>query len=166
MRVGIATAQGLAAGLGIPTYGCSATVAWASGAPACALPVAVGLDARRGQVYSALYRVPADRPPEELQPVCLQDPDAWLAGLADRPETGDGVLLLGDGARLYGTLAREHLGARAVLPAWTSSAPNVGWIALEGARRVAAGLPGERLDPLYLRDHDAARGVDAGRSSG
>lgn len=157
LRVGIATAQGMACGLGIPTFACSATVAWAACAPACGLLVGVGLDARRGQVYSALYRVPGDGTPEELAPPRLQDPDAWLRETALRPDLGAGVLLVGDGSRLYRDLAREILGARAVSPAWSAMAPNVGQVALEGVRRLGLGLASERLVPVYLRDHDAAR---------
>ena len=152
LRVGVATAQGMAAGLGIPTYACSATAAWAAGAPACGLPVAVTLDARRRQIYSALYRVgPATV--EELRPVRLEDPRAWFEALVEL----DGVLLAGDGGRLYAELAREILGGRVQVPATALMAPDVGWVALEGARRLAANEPGERLDPVYLRDHDAAQ---------
>ena len=153
LRVGIATAQGLAAGLGIPTFACSATEAWAAGAPASRVPVAVTLDARRRQVYSALYRVGADRL-EELRGVRLEEPRAWLESLVEL----DGVLLAGDGGRLYADLAREILGGKAQVPRTAMMAPDVGWVALEGARRLAAGEPGERLDPVYLRGHDAAGG--------
>ncbi len=151
LRVGVATALGLAQGLGIPTFACRATAAWAAGAPACRVPVAVTLDARRRQVYSALYRVEAASV-EELRSVRLEDPRTWFESLRDL----DGVLLAGDGGRLYHDLAREVLGDRALIPATALMAPDVGWVALEGARRLAAGEPGERLDPLYLREHDAA----------
>ena len=154
LRVGIATAQGLASGLGIPTFACSAMVAWAAAAPACRVPVAVTLDARRRQVYSALYRVGAAEV-EELRGVRLENPDGWFESLADL----DGVLLVGDGGRLYEELAREILGERAPIPSSAIMAPNVGYVALEGARRLAAGEVGVRLDPVYLRDHDAVRGA-------
>jgi tRNA threonylcarbamoyladenosine biosynthesis protein TsaB len=151
LRVGIATAQGLAAGLEIPTFASPATEAWAAGAPACGMPVAVTLDARRRQVYSALYRVDAEGL-EELRGVRMEDPAAWLESLRQLP----GVLLVGDGGRLYQELAREILGEKALVPSSAMMAPNVGYVALEGARRLAAGEQGERLEPVYLRDHDAA----------
>ena len=152
LRVGIATAQGLASGLGLPSYACSATSAWAAAVPACRVPVAVTLDARRRQVYSALYQVDAGGI-EELREVRLEDPEVWLRSLVEL----DGVLLAGDGGRLYRELAGELLGDRVLIPETAVMAPNVGWVALEGARRLAGGAPGERLDPLYLRDHDAVK---------
>lgn len=158
LRVGIATAQGIASGLAIPTYACQATAAWAAAATACRVPVAVTLDARRRQIYSALYRVDAAGP-TELRPVLLQDPRSWFESLADL----EGVLLAGDGGRLYADLAGEVLGDRALIPRTAIMAPDVGWVALEGARRLADQEPGERLDPLYLRDHDAAQARSKGR---
>jgi tRNA threonylcarbamoyladenosine biosynthesis protein TsaB len=157
LRVGIATAQGLAAGLGIPTFAACASLGWAATAPGSRLPVAVTLDARRREVYTALYAADATGTPRRLLDVGLQAPADWFDRLASEPACADGVLLVGDGARLYRELARERLAERARLPELAAMAPNVGAVALEAARRLEAGDAGEGLLPLYLRDHDAAK---------
>ncbi len=168
MRVGIATAQGLASALGIPTYGFSSLIGWATTAPACAIPVGVMLDARRSEVYTALYEVDETGRPHEVDGVRLHRPEAWLQELAERRTPSEawygdvstraaGVLLVGDGARLYADLAREILGDRARLPTSSAMFPDLGQAALEAVERVEAGEPSEPLRPVYLRDHDAAQ---------
>ena len=56
LRVGLATLKGIALGLDVPLLGTSSLVLWAGAAarPGWVAPV---LDARAGQVFSALYRV-------------------------------------------------------------------------------------------------------------
>lgn len=154
LRVGIATAQGIASGLDIPTYGVCSLKAWAATVVGAAAPVAVTLDARRAEVYSGLFMVTADGI-EVLEGTVAQSPEAWFEGLAARSE--ERFLLVGDGARLYAATARRLLGSRASLSPWGSMAPDAGWVALEGARRLASGEEGAPLRPVYLRDHDAAK---------
>lgn len=60
LRVGIATAQGLARGLNIPLRGESTLLAMAAGVLSDAEPHAiVALDARRGNVYAGVFRFEA-----------------------------------------------------------------------------------------------------------
>jgi len=154
LRVGIATAQGLAAGLGIPSYAYDSTPGWAASAPACRCPVAVTLDARRSEVYTALYEVDADGVGTVLEPVSIQSPEQWFSLLEQRSEE---LLLVGDGARLYRDMARERLGELARIPSRAGMAPDLGPLALEAVRRSGLGQPGEVLSPLYLRGVDGAK---------
>ncbi|MDR9390983.1 MAG: tRNA (adenosine(37)-N6)-threonylcarbamoyltransferase complex dimerization subunit type 1 TsaB [Trueperaceae bacterium] len=90
LRVGVATARGLALGLGVPLGGASslAPVAWAALAPG-EIGVVVR-DARRGQVYAATYartgdalieRAPAAKRPRDA--VAAEHADArWLEDVA------------------------------------------------------------------------------------
>ncbi len=142
LRVGISTAQGIASALGIPTYAGASDACWAATARGL---VAVTLDARRKEVYGALYRVGGDAL-ECLRPVAAYAPEAWFESLA-----GEDVTLVGDGARLYRELAGGPV------PTWGAMAPEVGWLALSATARLAAGDPADLLRPVYLRDHDAAQ---------
>ncbi len=70
LRIGIATARGLALGLGVPCLGASTLAALAAGAPGgLAL-----IDARRGELFAA---------DEDGMPVVVQ-PSALAAGIAAR----------------------------------------------------------------------------------
>ncbi len=153
LRVGMATAQGMASGLSLPTYGVCSLQAWAATMAGAALPVAVTLDARRSEVYTGLFGV--DGAVSSLDAVSLRAPRAWFEALAARDE--EAFHLVGDGARLYRALADEVLGGRARWSPWGDMAPSAGWIALEGARRLDAGDASVALRPVYLRDHDAAK---------
>lgn len=81
VRVAIATAKGVALGLGVPAVGVSTLAAVAAtplAADAPTLRLAL-LDARRGEVYAGLYRVDADGVTRRHEDAC-----APLAELLDR----------------------------------------------------------------------------------
>ena len=109
IRVGMAMANGLAEGLRIPVYGCSTLrviaenagyyqeigTAETGGTPAAAEWVAAVIDARRGEVYAALFRNNATGLVEEIAPQSI-----GAAAFARQME-GRSVLLCGDGSKKY-----------------------------------------------------------------
>jgi tRNA threonylcarbamoyladenosine biosynthesis protein TsaB len=126
LRIGIATARGLALGLGVPCEGVSTLAALAAGAPgALAL-----IDARRGELFTL---DPADgeivEQPEEV---------------AARIEPG--ALCVGDGALRYRSLLEA---AGAVVPSDDDPRHAPGPAALA---ELATGAPAE---PIYVRRPDA-----------
>ncbi len=159
LRVGIATAQGIASALDIPTFAAPSTAAWAVAGHGAGT-VAVTLDARRKEVYGAVYDVTTAADPVCLEEVKAWAPRAWFEHLGQRSEP---VLLVGDGARLYAELSREILGDWPARPRWGAMAPDVGWLALHAADRLTSGDPGDLLRPIYLRDHDAAQKAQKAR---
>lgn len=72
VRVGVATARGLGRGLGVPVAGASTLAAVAARALAPGERGAAVLDARRGNVYAALYRRSED--PADLRLETLAAP--------------------------------------------------------------------------------------------
>ncbi len=151
IRVGVATAQGLAAALGVPTLSWTATQAWALAAQG---PVVVALDARRSEVYGQAFDVSFDGDLRELLPLSLGAPEAFFqAAIAHRD-----ALVLGDGARLYAERLEAAWGASPRILRHVTG-PAVGAVAVRSARSLAAdpSLPSQPLRPIYLRDHDAAR---------
>ncbi|HWB67623.1 MAG TPA: tRNA (adenosine(37)-N6)-threonylcarbamoyltransferase complex dimerization subunit type 1 TsaB [Mycobacteriales bacterium] len=129
LRVGIVTAQSMADALGIPAYGECSLDLIAATAPVAGQPFVVMTDARRHQVYWAAYDAAGER---------VAGPDiAPPESVADRID-GDRQHVVGPGAPRY----REHY-------------PDAAAAAFRAARRAAAGEPGERLRPLYLRRPDA-----------
>lgn len=111
LRIGIAVAQGLAFGAGLPVVPVSSL--WALAARAGAPRVLAGIDARMNQLYWNVYRRQADGSMEALQAPRVSDPEdvhlpdenAWLAagsgcevyrgrlspGVADRIDLVDGA---------------------------------------------------------------------------
>ena len=157
LRVGIATLRGVATALSVPSFGYDSATAWAAGLGGARRPVAVTLDARRQEVYGALLEAPFLGSPQFKLGIRLASPRDWFEELAASEACQDGVHLVGDGARLYADLAREHLGERALLAGPRPVGASVAWMAGDVVRRIEAGDTGEEvLRPLYLRDHDAA----------
>lgn len=153
LRVGIATAHGLARALDIPLFGFDSTLGLACAPLGHTDEIVVVLDARRDEVYSALYQ-PGPGLPVVTNPTTLQSPASLGALLADRKP----ALLLGDGARLYAdallAAAPQHQVA-----GLHPSGPALAALARDAITRFEAG---ERpsiasIQPVYLRDHDAAK---------
>jgi tRNA threonylcarbamoyladenosine biosynthesis protein TsaB len=128
VRVGLATARGLALALGVPAAGVSTLDALAAGAPG-AVPV---VDARRGEVF-VLEGEPKVISPDEL-------------------EVEPGMVLVGSGAIRY--RARfESAGAEIPPDQDERHLPRARFHA-----QLARGFgPADEIEPLYLRVPDADR---------
>ncbi len=154
LRIGIATARGLAESLGVPLLGVSTLRSVAAGTLGGAevgrteVVLAV-LDARRREVFAAGWitsALPHGEPvlaPVAIAPAALAE---WLA--AD----GRSALAVGDGAVAF----REVLeGAGAVVPADWDPRHHVDAINHLRVAGDAAGGPPEAVQPDYLRIPDA-----------
>jgi tRNA threonylcarbamoyladenosine biosynthesis protein TsaB len=157
LRVGVATAKGLAQGLGIGVLGATSLeiLAWAAfdaGWPGTVVPV---VDGRRGEVFAAHYgRGAGSSRPVELSAPSRYQPDAVVGGVGtfgDRP-----VLVCGDGAVRYRELL-EGTGSVA-LAGQTLGAPDPAALVALAAARLVSGEPlatATDVQPVYLRDADA-----------
>ncbi|MCB9560470.1 MAG: tRNA (adenosine(37)-N6)-threonylcarbamoyltransferase complex dimerization subunit type 1 TsaB [Kofleriaceae bacterium] len=136
LRIGMATAKGLAFALGTPLWAVSSLAALADDAQVAAGTIVVPiLDARRGEVYAGAFRRDGDAlvalgPERVLPPADLAAMIAAVAG------DGAGVALLGDGldahAAALATLDPAY--ARLVDARRTPSAAAVARLALAGDR--------------------------------
>ncbi len=150
LRIGMATAKGLAAAAGKVLLGVSTLDSLAARCGSAGLICAV-LDARKKEVYAAFYRCNRYGFTERIGEPAVIAP-ARLAAAIDEP-----VLLVGDGARVYGEVFREFLRDKArFVPAalHEPSAASLGLLAGEMLER------GELLDlaegvPVYVRSSDA-----------
>jgi len=149
LRAGIATAKGLAFSLRVPLYGVATLEALAANAPPGEGPVCAVLNARRGEVFRALFH---------QGPVGLErlGPDTLvpIAALAD--DLPPGCLVIGEFPAL-GPEARAGLGALRLAPPHLSH-PRAAVIAGAGARALGEARASEMnaLLPRYLRPWDGA----------
>jgi tRNA threonylcarbamoyladenosine biosynthesis protein TsaB len=150
LRVGLATAQGLAMATGKPLIGCStfeALGAMAAGWQGIVCPV---LEARRGEVYAAFY-CRQDATMREIMPGMVTTPDTLCTLVTER------TLFLGSGVRVYRALLEATLGAHAVCLENVVEGELAASVARLGQARLhhASTAAGQTLTPLYIRAADA-----------
>lgn len=151
LRIGMAEAKGLCWALEIPAIGVSTLEAMACGGPDMdGTMLCCAMDARRGQVYNALFTV-RDGKPVRLTPdraIAISDLELELISY-EKP-----WVLLGDGAQLcYNSLNKEKLTLHlAPEPLRVQNARGVGLAAMAHKAR-----PVDELLPVYLRLSQAER---------
>ena len=154
VRIGVAAAKGFAWGREIPCYGISTLEAMAETLGIFQGYVCPVMDARRAQVYNALFyvnrgvisRVTPDRA------IALNDLSEELKNLTEP------VFLVGDGSNLcYNTLSKEV--PNLVLPAEHRMHQRAVGVALLAAKQAQQGIApgGADLTPNYLRLSQAER---------
>ena len=150
LRVGLATVKGLAQATGKPVAGVSTLQTLALQAPHAALPVCALLDARKQEVYAALFAW-QEGSPRPLGQERVLPPERLLREL-----TGP-TLFLGDGASAYRTLIARQLGPRAYFVAETFAPPRAAHAAILALRAFTAGaaLPAVQVNPVYIRPSEA-----------
>lgn len=154
VRIGAAAAKGFAWGRQIPLYGVSTLEAMALGLNAYDGYVCAVMDARRAQVYNALFSSENGRLCRmcEDRAISLEDLKNQLKNL-EKP-----VFLVGDGARLcYNTLSGEV--PNLVLPPEERCHQRAVGVGLAAWALIRAGDPGDgaALVPNYLRLSQAER---------
>ncbi len=154
VRGGIATIQGLALATGKPCAGFSSLALLAMNFSLSTTLVCPMLDARKNEVYAALYDCSAVIPsPHTVD--CVLPPAAILEQIA--VATGEPVIFLGDGALRFHDLIAERLGDQAVFAPYPLNSPHAGNGTLLALHAFRCGnlLEASQLLPLYLRASDA-----------
>jgi tRNA threonylcarbamoyladenosine biosynthesis protein TsaB len=154
VRGGVATVQGLALAGGKPCVGFSSLTLLAMNFPLAAYPVCSLLDARKNEVYAALFDCSATIPAPRIRD-CVLPPERFLNLLSEH--TASPVIFCGDGAVRYNDLIAERMGQQArfaPFPLHTAHAANAVLLALH-AFRDSEQLGPSRLLPTYLRASDA-----------
>ena len=154
VRIGVAAAKGFAWGRELPCYGVSTLEAMALSLGAWQGYVCPCMDARRSQVYNALFSVNQGTL-ERLR----EDRAIALSELAEELKALDGpIFLVGDGSTLtYRTLSDKI--PNLVLPPEHRMHQRADGVALLAARKIATGESGNAnaLTPNYLRLSQAER---------
>jgi len=151
IRIGIATAQGLAQAIGVPVAFCDSLWAEAAAQKERGL-LATVLDARRGEVYAGLYDLGDDGPQQVVAPF-VDAPAAAARRLWEAVAAKETLLLSGSGAPLlvFEEDVRRRIASIERVPR-TDVARAMALAAQAG--RLPRLAPRE-LKPLYLRKSDA-----------
>ncbi|UCE72401.1 MAG: tRNA (adenosine(37)-N6)-threonylcarbamoyltransferase complex dimerization subunit type 1 TsaB [Nitrospiraceae bacterium] len=155
LRIGISTVKGLAYATGRPVVAVHTLDAFARALPLCAHFVCPVLDARKNEVYAALYKWNG--------PVCEKRMDECALGPADLVRELSGnvhnekVVFLGEGAMVYKDFISEAMHSQALFApqtVMTPSAAGVAEIAMEKLKNGDTQDP-VTLTPLYIRKSEA-----------
>ncbi len=150
LRIGLSTAKGLAFTTGRPVAAVPTLKALAWNIPAPYCPVCPLLDARKKEVYAAVYR---------------QEGDGLTAVLPERVltlrelalETSGPLLFTGEGALIFRDEVRSLFGDRARFAPLSAMAPSAASVAEIGSMMFSSGdtMDPDGLTPLYIRRPEA-----------
>jgi tRNA threonylcarbamoyladenosine biosynthesis protein TsaB len=165
LRIGLSTVKGLAFATGKPVVGVPTLDALAWRLPYCAYPVCPVLDARKNEVYAALYRTREGW--LELLEAPRAVPPATLAEEL-RDATQGPLVFVGDAVLPFGTVFVEVLGSRALLAPADLRLPSAVTVGELGASALARGEPADPADlvPLYVRPSEAELARERRQSAG
>lgn len=156
VRVGVATAKGLAFALRKPIVGVTSLDVLAFNLRFYDGIICPMLDARRGEVYAAIYRGG-----ERLERISdyLCSPVDEVIDLINEP-----ALFSGSGARRYRETIERRLGGRAVFADHVFDLPRGSVVAMLGLERLRRGESDELFGfvPLYLRRSEAEVKLESG----
>ena len=154
VRIGVAAAKGFAWGGALPCYGVSTLEAMALGLGIYNGYVCAVMDARRNQVYNALFHAQGG----VLTRLC-EDRAISLADLAeDLRSYPEPIFLVGDGSTLCAQTLGEEI-PNLVLPPEHCMHQRASGVALAAQKQMDLGIPGDgaTLSPNYLRLSQAER---------
>lgn len=151
LRVGMAAAKGFCFGWGLPIVPVPTLHALASRFRGGEVPVCPLLDARKKEVYAAVFRWEKGEC-RRVRPDAAVPPDAlpgWFPG--------GKVLFCGGGVSPYGEMLRARMGERALFPPPGEGLPRAASVGLLAERMVREGeAKGARtIVPAYLRPSEA-----------
>lgn len=151
LRIGVSTVKGLAYALKVPVAGIPTLDALAQNVRFASSLVCPVLDARKKEVYAALYRGDGSGRLVKLSEDWVLSPADLISRISEK------TLFLGDGASLYGKDLKEHLGARALFAPPELSLPRAANVA---ELSIPAFQQGSTLDlfsftPIYVRRSEA-----------
>lgn len=155
LRVGLATAQGLAVAYGKPLVGCTAFEALLTLVPGWQGDLCPVVQARKGEVYVALYHMDGDPlTAVEKLPGMVVAPEALCAMIHER------TLFFGSGVTAYRTVLTAALSSDAVcldlVEASTGLAASVArWGVAREEQPSGYEADPWRVQPLYIRPADA-----------
>lgn len=151
LRIGVTTIKGLAWAQGKKVIGVSTLKALAMNFRYSSMAVCPILDARKGEVYSALFRFTEGRLEEAVKEQAIPPKELFNTIFAVNPLP---AVFTGSGLKAYLDAVKENAGHAVIAPEplWHLRASNIALLAMENPDKAVS--PGE-LTPVYLRKSEA-----------
>lgn len=159
VRIGVCLAKGIAHALQRPCAGVDALEALAMNFWGCKELICPILDARRDQVYTALFSCCGDSPLRRAP-----DEAVSIEQLIDQLPLDEAVVFAGDAVERHRNCLAERLGNRALFAPASLVHLSAEAIALCAAKSPDTWIAPEGLKPIYLRKPQAVRAREASRS--
>ena len=155
LRIGFSTAKGMALGLKKPLIPLSTLDVLAQNGAAVRGLIVPIMNARRKQVYTAVYRSNGQEitRQSDYQAIAIADLLQEIKAVAGAPL----VYFTGDGVDVFADAVRDTLGEQAVLAEGCRKFVCADALALLAEKEAAAwaDLHGMRVEPMYLRESEA-----------
>jgi tRNA threonylcarbamoyl adenosine modification protein YeaZ len=151
LRIAVSTVKGLAFALRVPVVGVPTLDALAYNLPYASTLVCPVLDARKKEVYAALFRGNGEGQLEKISDDWVLSPEDLCSRIPEK------TVFLGNGIEVYGVLFKEKLGPRAVFAPPELSLPravNVVRLSLAGFKEGRT-LNVFSFAPIYVRRSEA-----------
>lgn len=157
VRIGASTIKGFALALKKPVAGVSTLEALASNFPFSSLPIMPLFDARRGEIYTAMFKWEGDKIKRLSEDRAASLEDA-IRGITTK------TIFVGDGLVKYGQMIKDTLGDKAVFApksAWYIRASNVAALGMK-SYEAGGGLDIATFTPSYRRKSEAEIQMEKG----
>jgi len=150
LRIGISSIKGMALALNLPVFALPSLELLAFQAKGWQGPVVPMIDARRQEVYYAVYRWEKEQL-TVLKPPAVGSPETAVDAI------NEPVLLLGDGAMAYRKVLQQRLGGSTGFPAgiWNTPHALTAALALVANEWPLIPVSPAAVVPIYLRKSDA-----------
>ncbi len=154
LRIGVSAVKGIAHAAGISVVGVSILEAMAYNLPFCEYLISPIMDARRNQVYNAVYKWDNDELLEVKAPRALS-----IEELTDELLDCDKkVVFLGDGVSVHKKIIEEKMGDKAVFAPVSVLEQRASGLAAAAKNKKAVSC--YELAPIYLRKPQAERELE------
>ncbi len=156
LRIGLSTVKGFSFATGKPIVAVPTLEALAWSLPYCRYPVCTLLDARKKEVYAALFLWEGKGFVRIIDEVSLNI-NKLLEKIGANETPGETVLFIGEGALLYKEIIKEAMREKAILPSPEKMVPSPANVASIGMQKALRGEFSEPvgLIPFYIRRSEA-----------
>lgn len=156
LRIAVSTIKGLAVATGKPVVGLSTLEVLAANMGCVPMKICPMLDARKGQIYTALYKMEADLFLEQIAGDRLAGLETFLSSLDEEKN----ICFLGSGAVKYADVIRKSLPGSIIAPV-SYSYIRAGLVGLLALKKFQEGkiLDVPTFVPRYLRLSEAEKNL-------